>query len=401
MAIEQKDIEQVSEALEAKFTELTAKNDQALDGVKQEVSSALDQAKKLAEDVKSLQDYKDGLDEELKKAGRIKGQSGDNSKVEHKEAFMNFVKKGKEEGLAELEAKALNLGTDADGGYAIPEELDRSILELLRDQTPMRSVCGQITVGSDDGYRKLVDLKGTASGWVGETAARSATDTPTLTEIKPVMGEIYANPQATQRSLDDVFFNAEAWLNESVALEFTEQENAAFTSGDGTNKPRGFLAYGSAATDDASRAFGTLEHMVSGASADIAADDIIKIIYKLKAGYRNGAVFMCGTDVVADLMLLKDDNGQYLWRPGLEIGQSSTLRGYSVVENEDMPTKAAGANSLAFGNFQRGYKIVDRIGTRMLRDPFTNKPYVGFYTTKRVGGMLEDSQAIKLIQCAA
>lgn len=399
MTIEKKDIEQVADVLESKFNELKSVNDKALEAVKGELASAKDKAEKQAHELSELQSYKNALDEQLKKQGRIGGQ-GDSSVSEHKKAFEAFVRKGKDDGLLELEKKALNLGTDADGGYAIPEEFDQTILELLRDGTPMRSVCKQITVGSDDAYKKLVNLHGSASGWVGETTARPATDSPSLAEIKPFMGEIYANPEATQKSLDDIFFNVEQWLTSELALEFSEKENAAFTSGDASNKPKGFLDYTSAATADSARAFGTLEHMISGASAEITADDIIKIIYKLKAGYRNGAVFMGGTDTLAGLMLLKDLDGQYLWRPGLETGQSSTLRGYSYVENEDMPDKAASAKALAFGNFQRGYTIVDRIGTRSLRDPFTNKPYVGFYTTKRVGGMVEDSQAIKLIQCA-
>lgn len=398
MALEKKDIEQVSEVLEAKFGELTQSNDKALEAVKGEIKSANDVVTKLKEEVKELQNYKSELDKELAAKNRPGAAGG--IKQEHKAAFMNFVRKGKEEGLQELEQKALNLGTDADGGFAIAEELDRNILTMLRDETPMRAVSNVITVGSDDGYKKLVDLRGATSGWVGETEARPETGSPTLTTLTPTMGEIYANPQATQKSLDDMFFNAEQWLTSSVALEFTEKENAAFTSGNGTNKPIGFLSGPTAATADGARAFGTLEHMVSGASADIVADDIIKLIYKLKAGYRNGAVFMGGTGVLSDLMLLKDGNGQYLWRPGLEVGQSSTLRGYQFVENEDMPDKAAGANALAFGNFKRGYTIVDRIGTRMLRDPYTNKPYVSFYTTKRVGSMLEDSQAIKLLQLA-
>lgn len=399
MALEAKDIEQVSEALGAKFTELTEKNDKALEAVKGELKSANDTVSKLQEEVRELHEYKSELDKELAAKNRLGSTGG--VKDEHKKAFMNFVRKGNEAGLRELEEKALNLGTDADGGYAIAEELDRNILMLLRDETPMRAVSNVITVGSDDGYKKLVDLGGTTSGWVGETAARPGTNTPQLVPITPTMGEIYANPSATQKSLDDVWFNAEQWLTNSVAQEFTEQENTAFTVGDGSNKPIGFMAGPTSTDADSARAFGTLQHLVSGASADIAADDIIKLIYSLKKGYRNGAVFMGTTSVLEGLMLLKDTNGQYLWRPGLEIGQSSTLRGYSFIENEDMPDKAAGANALAFGNFRRGYTIVDRIGTRMLRDPYTNKPYVSFYTTKRVGSMLEDSQAIKLLQCAA
>lgn len=400
MPVTIEEVKEVAGELGEKFNELKSSNDKALDAVKGELAKTTDIVKKQAEIIVELQSYKSDLDAELKKTGRI-GKQADDAKVEHRKAFEGFIRKGDTTNLEDLQQKALNMGANDDGGFALPEELDTAILDLLRDGTPMRSVCNQITVGGD-GYKKLVNLHGTSSGWVGETAARPATNSPKLAELTPFMGEIYANPEATQKSLDDIFFNAEQWLESEIALEFMEQENVAFTSGDASNKPKGFLDYATAATADATRAFGTLEHLVSGASGAITADDVIRLIYKLKARYRMGASFMGNTNTLAELMVLKDtNNGQYLWRPGLEIGNSSTLRGYNFVENEDMPDVAAGANAIAFADFNRGYTIVDRMGTRTLRDPFTNKPYVGFYTTKRVGGMVTDSQAIKLIEIAA
>lgn len=400
MAIEQKDIEIIADTLEAKFDEFKEANDKRLDAVNSEKAELAGQVETLSKQVLELEKLKTELDEQLAAQAPGANQIGTNKvKEEHKNAFDHWMRKGVEDGLADLETKALNLGTDADGGFAVPEELDRSILDMLRDTTPMRGVCAQMTVGNE-GYKKLVNLHGANSGWVGETAARPATDSPQLAELAPFYGEIYANPEATQKSLDDMFFDAEAWLSSEVSLEFAEQENVAFTSGDGVNKPKGFLAYPTAAAGDKTRAFGTLEHMDSSAAGSIAADDIVHLIYKLKAGYRGGAVWMGGTDTLAGIMVLKDGADQYLWRPGLEIGESLTLRGYRFVENEDMPAVAGNAKALAFGNFQRGYQIVDRIGIRLLRDPFTNKPYVGFYTTKRVGGMLVDSQAIKLLNVA-
>lgn len=292
-----------------------------------------------------------------------------------------------------------NPNTDEDGGYAVPEALDRNILTLLKDEVVMRQEATVITVGGSD-YKKLVNLGGTASGWVGETDARSQTATSKLGLIEPFMGEIYGNPQATQKMLDDAFFNVEAWINSELATEFAEQEEIAFTTGDGTKKPKGFLAYESTDETDKVRAFGKLQHIVSGDATAVTADAIIKLIYTLRKAHRTGAKFMMNNNSLFAIRLLKDSEGNYLWRPGLELGQPSSLAGYGIAENEQMPDIAADAKAIAFGNFKRGYTIVDRIGTRILRDPYTNKPFVGFYTTKRTGGMLVDSQAIKLLKIA-
>ncbi|PBR21976.1 phage major capsid protein, partial [Escherichia coli] len=300
----------------------------------------------------------------------------------------------------ELERKALQVGNDEDGGYAIPEELDRTILTLLKDEVVMRQEATVITLGGSD-YKKLVNLGGTKSGWVGETDTRPETATSKLGLIEPFMGEIYGNPQATQKMLDDAFFNVEDWINSELALEFAEQEEIAFTSGDGSKKPKGFLAYESTDEDDKTRAFGKLQHIASGAASGVTADAIIKLIYTLRKAHRSGAKFMMNNSSLFAIRLLKDNDGNYLWRPGIELGQPSSLAGYGIVENEQMPDIAADAKAIAFGNFKRGYTIVDRIGTRILRDPYTNKPFVGFYTTKRTGGMLVDSQAIKLMKIGA
>lgn len=396
MALEQKDIDQVTEALGAKFEEMKAANDKELEAVKNEVKGA---ARNNAEEVKELQKLKDDYEALLAKQNRP-GNNNSASTDEHKEAFMNFMKKGADDGLAELQFKALNLGVDSDGGFAVPESIDTEISSVLTDANVMRQASRVIPVGGAE-YKKLVNLHGVGTGWVGEEEARPATGTPKLAQVTPFMGEIYANPQATQTMLDDVFFNAESWLAEEVRDEFASQEEAAFTSGDGTNKPKGFLAYGSDALADSARAFGTLQHKLTSGSGVITADDVKRFPYLLKAGYRKGAVYMGNGNTLADLMLLKDGNGNYLWRPGLTEGMPSTVNGQRFMENEAMPDTAAGAKALAFGNFKRGYYIIDRMGTRILRDPYTNKPFIGFYTTKRVGGMVVDSNAIKLLEVAA
>lgn len=396
MALDKKDLDTVTEALSAKFNEMKDTNDKELSAVKSELKG---EAEKFAHQVKELQALKDEIDESLKQKGRIGGNHGKDVD-EHKDAFIKFVKSGRDDGLQELELKALNLGAGEDGGFAVPEQLDADISSTLRDQNVMRLAANVITIGGAD-YKKLFNTHGTASGWVGEADERPATDAPKLKEITPFMGEIYANPQATQRMLDDVFFNAESWLAAELAEEFAEQEEVAFTTGNGTNKPKGFLAYTSTTETDTARAFGSLQHKLAAGTTVFTADEIKLMPFMLRSKYRKGAAFMGNGNTLAQIMLLKNTQGDYIWRPGLDEGVPALLAGYKYLENETMPDQAANAKALAFGNFKRGYTIVDRMGTRVLRDPLTNKPYVGFYTTKRVGGMVADSNAIKLMQMAA
>ncbi|HDZ8013878.1 TPA: phage major capsid protein [Citrobacter amalonaticus] len=400
MAVEPKDVEQVAQELQAKFDTFKEKNDKRLEAVEQEKGKLAGEVETLNGKLSELDELKSALEEELKQVKRPAGGAQSKAASEHKTAFLDFMRKGKDDGLRDLERKALQVGVDEDGGYSVPEELDRTILDLLKDEVVMRQEATTITVGGAN-YKKLVNLGGTASGWVGETDARPATDASKLGQIEPFMGEIYGNPQATQTMLDDAFFNVEDWINSELAIEFAEQEDIAFTSGNGTKKPKGFLAYASTLDPDKTRAFGTLQHILSGAAAGVTADAIIKLVYTLRKVHRNGAKFMMNNNSLFAIRILKDSEGNYLWRPGLELGQPSSLVGYGVAENEQMPDIAADAKAIAFGNFKRGYTIVDRIGTRILRDPYTNKPFVGFYTTKRTGGMLADSQAIKLLQIGA
>ena len=399
MAVEKKDIEDVAEALGKKFDEFKKTNDKRIDGLEEEKGKLSGQVDTLNEKLSELDELKSSLEKELIALKRPDG-TGTKAASEHKTAFMQFVRKGVEAGLGDLQAKALQIGVESDGGFAVPEELDRSIIELLRDTSPMRQVCNQITVGTPD-YKRLVNLGGNGAGWVGETAARPATNTPTLGNISAFMGEIYANPQATQTSLDDMFFDAEGWLSSEVGRDFSEREGNAFLLGDGVNKPKGLLAYPLLTTADDVRAFGSLQKLITGTAGTVTGDNLIDLIHALKAGYRANGTWMMGNLTVAYVRKLKDSEGNYLWRPGLEAGAPSVLLGYGITENEDMPDVAADANAIAFGDFKRAYTVVDRIGTRVLRDPYTNKPYVGFYTTKRVGGMLVDSQAVKILTLSA
>ena len=347
------------------------------------------------------------VDDLAKKANRpgAPGAEGDEAlQAEHKSAWLKWVRKGDDAGLADIERKAMNVGTPADGGYAVPIQQDRDIMRLLTDLSPMRQVCRVMTVGTE-GYRKLVNLGGTASGWVGETDARPATAGPTLAQLKPSFGELYANPEVTQKALDDIFFDVEGELSQDISESFAVLEGKAFLSGTGTNQPVGLLTAKTSAEADSARAFGTVQHIATGVADNFPAKDpadiLIDLIYSMKAGYRTGAQFMVNSMTLATMRKWKDGQGNYIWQPAIQNGQPGSIFGYGYVTNEDMPSAGAGAIPVVFGNFQQAYIIFDRVGIRSLRDPYTNKPFVGFYTTKRVGSMIANTQAVKFLKCAA
>lgn len=298
------------------------------------------------------------------------------------------------------ELKSISGTVPADGGYAVPRQIDAAIARELTAISPIRAIAQVVQTGSA-GYRKLVTTGGTASGWVSETAARPETDTPEFAEIAPPTGELYANPAASQAMLDDAGFDLENWLASEIALEFARAEGAAFVGGSGTNQPRGFLAAPTATTADDARAFGTLQYLGSGAAGGLgsAADTrLIDLVHTLKAGHRQGASFVMNSATLAEVRKLKTSDGAFVWQPGLVEGQPDRLLGYPVVETEDMPDIGAGTFPIAFGNFRHGYLIAERSATQVLRDPFTNKPFVHFYATKRVGGQVLDGDAIKLLK---
>ncbi|HVQ09361.1 MAG TPA: phage major capsid protein [Allosphingosinicella sp.] len=312
-----------------------------------------------------------------------------------------YLRKGLEAGV---ELKALSGATDAAGGYAVPEELDARIDRALTAISPIRAIANVVKVGTA-GYRKLVTTGGTPSGWVAETAGRPETATPVFREIAPPSGELYANPAASQAMLDDAAFDVEAWLADEIATEFARAEGAAFVSGNGTNRPKGFLAAPNSDEDDGARAFGTLQFLETGVAGGFPAsnpqDRLIDLVQALRPPYRQGALFVMNSATAARIRKFKTDDGAFLWQPGLVAGQPDTLLGYPVVEAEDMPDVAADSLSIAFGNFRAGYLIAERSETQILRDPFTNKPFVHFYATKRVGGQVMNSEAIKLLKFSA
>jgi HK97 family phage major capsid protein len=321
---------------------------------------------------------------------------------EHAAAFHSYVRKGEPGRLRDLESKALSVGSDPDGGYLVPDETETAVNRAVKDISPIRAISGVRQV-SGSVYKRPFATSGPDSGWVAETAERLQTNTPTLAELSFPTMELYAMPAATQSLLDDSAVNIDEWLAEEVRIAFAEQEGTAFVSGNGTNKPKGFLDYTKVA--NASWTWGEIGFVATGADGAFPAMDpgdvLINLIYAVKSGYRANAHFVMNRATQSVIRKLKDGDGTYLWQPQAKPGESPTLLGFPVAESEDMPDIATDSYSLAFGDFRRGYLIVDRVGIRVLRDPYSAKPYVLFYTTKRVGGGVSDFEAIKLLKFAS
>jgi HK97 family phage major capsid protein len=319
---------------------------------------------------------------------------------EHKQAFLGYLRTGRER---DLEAKAMSTDIDPNGGYLVPVQIDSTISKALRELSPMRQLANvvQITTGE---YSMLHSVGGTGYSWVGEKSERPETTGPRFEKRTPPLGEIYASPAITQNLLDDNNFNLESWLMDELAEAFGEGEGIAFINGDGINKPRGILTYDIANTADGVRSESVLQYVASGGAGAFASsnpsDKLITLVHSLKPRYRINAAWTMNTNTLEQIRTFKNTTGDYIWKAGLEAGQPDTLLGYPIFEDQSMPDISANSLSIAFGDFKRGYVIVDR-NTSMLRDPFTAKPYVLFYSTKRVGGGMRDFRAIKLMKFAS
>lgn len=388
------DVNKTIEELGRAFEEFKATHTQELNALKQGAGTADFQAKLDAINAAMDRHQKEIEDAHTKLAASQMGAGGKAVKdSEYTSAFEAHMRKG------DVQA-ALNKGAADEGGYLTPTEWDRTITDKLRDESPMRQLA-QVQSTSKAGWKKLFNLGGTGSGWVGETDARPETATPTLAELGFGHGEIYANPAATQQLLDDSEISIEAWLAGEAQAEFTEQEGAAFINGNGVNKPAGILTYVTGGANAAKHPFGAIPVVNSGAAADITSDSVLDLIYGLPKKYRQNARFLTNNLTIAKLRKLKDGQGNYLWQPSAQAGQPATLHGYGIAEDENMPDVAANALPIMFGDYKRGYLIIDRVGVRVLRDPYTKKPYVLFYTTKRVGGGVQNPECLRALQVAA
>ncbi len=384
------------------FESFKEANDRHLEELSKKMSSDVLTEDKLERINKAMDEQKRVLDHlALKNARPALGRSSGNvlDAIGHKQAFENYIRRGDEAGLRQMEAKALSASTNADGGYTVPEEIDNEIGRRLAAISPIRALATVRQVSSNV-LKKPFAVDGMTTGWVAETGARAETGTPQLSELTfPVM-ELYAMPAATPTLLEDSAVDIEAWIAGEVDIAFAEQEGSAFINGDGVNKPTGILNYATVAED--SWTWGKLGYVATSAAGDFAAtgpsDTIVDAIYSLKAGYRQNATILMNRKTQGDIRKFKDADGNYLWLPPTGPGQAASLMGYPVMESEDMPDAAADSMSIAVGDFRSGYLVVDRTGVQVLRDPYSAKPYVLFYTTKRVGGGVQNFEAIKLVK---
>ncbi|MCC0016632.1 MAG: phage major capsid protein [Rhodobiaceae bacterium] len=318
---------------------------------------------------------------------------------EAKQAFEAYVRRGDETRMRRLQEKSMTAGTGSEGGYLVAPETEIEIGRRLAQVSPIRAIASVRQISATT-YKKPFAVSGPAVGWVGETDARPETTAPTLAELEFPAMELYAMPAATQTLLDDTAVDIDAWIAQEVETAFAEQEGTAFVTGDGNKKPTGFLDYTQVA--EASWSWGNVGYLATGVDGDFAATDpadkLVDLVFALKAGYRGNAHFVMNRKTQGEVRKIKDADGNYLWQPGHQAGVPPTLMGFPVAEAEDMPDIGSAATPIAFGDFQRGYLVVDRIGTRILRDPYSAKPYVLFYTTRRVGGGVQDFGAIKLLK---
>ncbi|ETR75065.1 capsid protein [Afipia sp. P52-10] len=352
-----------------------------------------DKLEKINSSVGELQKAIDDANAKIAAMSVGAGGKGEVKDKEYTDAFRAHFRKG------DIQA-ALNKGADAEGGYLAPIEWDRTITDKLVQVSPMRQIASVQNI-STAGFTKLFNLRGTSSGWVGETAARPQTNTPQFGSMTFTPGEIYANPAATQAMLDDAEINLEAWLASEVETEFAYQEGLAFISGDGTNKPRGLLTFVTGGSAAAVNPLGAIQLKTAASATAVTSDELLDLVYMLPSAFTQDARWIMNRSVLGIVRKLKDGQDNYLWQPSYVAGQPSQIAGYPVTEMPGMPNMAASALPIAFGDFRRGYLIVDRVGVRVLRDPYSNKPYVHFYTTKRVGGGVQNPETIKALKMAA
>ena len=418
---EDQDLGKVIDKIGRGFEEYKSANDQRLKELAEKGAvdpTTKSKLEKLDAELDKLADLKKAVEELAIKASRP-GAGGDGKgavspeKKAYQDAFLNWMRNPSDP-QASMDLKAASKAvetravqtttlTGSAGGFALPEQIESTIARLSRDISPMRQIATVRTVGTSD-YKELFDVNGGAFEWVGETGTRGQTATADLAEVVPTMGTASARPRASEESLDDLFFDVEGWLSTTTAEALAQGESAAFVNGNGTNRPTGFLAGPTPLlTADGTRAFGTLQAVVSGQAAALptSLDTLIDMTAALRARYRANGTWAGNRRTLAGLRKFKDTTGQYLWQPSLQAGQPDSFMGYRVVEMEDMPDVAAGAFPLAFGDFREGYLIVDRAGLRVTRDDITLPGFVQWYIRRRVGGRIRNSEAIKLLRISA
>jgi HK97 family phage major capsid protein len=388
--------------LQRAFCAFKEANDERLTQIESRFGADVVTEEKLARIDRTLDDAQRKLDRAALEMSRPRLGAGapvDAAAKEHKSAFDLYMRAGESAGLKALEAKTLSAGSGPDGGYLVPIPEEREILRRLAHLSPIRAIASVRQI-STHSLRRAFSLQGPAAGWVAEADPRPQTANQQIADMTFPAMELYAMPAATQTLLDDAVVDVGQWIAEEVQTVFAEQEGAAFVNGDGVNRPHGFLAYPTIA--DANWSWTKIGYVATGVAGGFPAsnpsDVLFNLVYALRAGFRQNGKFVMGRRAQSMIRQFKTSTGEYLWAPPPAPNTPATLMNFPVIEAEDMPDPATDAFSIAFGDFERGYVVVDRLGVRVLRDPYSAKPYVLFYTTKRVGGGVQNFEAIKLLK---
>ena len=399
---EMKELKSAIDGMGSAFAELKKTNDVRLKQLEEKgavdplVEGALE---KINKEMDAKQDSIDKMEATMKRVALgNEAKEVDLDAKAHGDAFKGYLRKGEDANLADLQLKTLSVGVDSDGGYTVTPEMSSEILRTITETTPMRSLASVVTIGTD-AYQHLRRTGGAAiGGWVSEQGARSGSDSPTWGRLEIPTHELYAMPAATQKLLDDSSVNIESFLAEEISAVVGETENTAFTTGSGVGQPQGILSYAAGTADK------QIQQVNTGSSGAVTGDGLINLQGALKEGYQMNASWLMARATRTAIRLLVDGGSgtnQYLWQPGLVAGEPDTLLGKTITLGADMPALGANSLSIAYGDFKRGYKIVDRGGVTILRDPFSSKPNVLFYAVKRTGGGVTNFEAIKIQKAAA
>ena len=397
--MEATEIKKAIDGINTSFNEFKTKNDQRLAEIEKGRNDPLlkEQVESLIKEVQDYSEIKERLEKAETKLNRPalddKPNPDTGEPKELKLAVNRYLRKGVEIGPEEV--KLLAEGGDPTGGYWVEGEMSSAIIKKIYETSPVRQEATIETI-SGDALEIPEDLGEADVGWAAETQARPETDTPTIGMRRIPVHEIYAQPKATQMLLDDARINVEQWLGGKVSDKMGREENAAFINGNGVSRPRGILTYPAGMTNP-----GQIEQVNSGSAAALTGDGLRALFYALKSPYVMGAKWYMGRTSLEKISQLKDSDGRYVWQPGLKEGEPQSLLSHPIVRMEDMPAVVADSLSVMFGNYREAYTIVDRMGVRVLRDPYSSKPFVLFYTTKRVGGDVTNFEAMKIQKTAA
>jgi HK97 family phage major capsid protein len=399
--MDMEEIKQLVEELNRAFMEHKSKNDQRLAEIqKKGYADPLleEQVDRVAKEIQNLTEVKSRLEQVETKLerpgfGRHEIENSDPISRERKEAVTHYLRKG-EGFLTPQETKLLASDSDPDGGYWMTAEISQQAVKKIFETSPMRNIATVETI-STDALEIPEDLNEADSGWTSERSARTETNTPQIGVRRIPVHELYAMPKATQTLLDDSRIDVESWLSMKIADKMARIENSSFINGDGVGKPRGILTYSAGLTNP-----GQVQQINSGSASALTADGLRKLFYAVKSSYIPNARWMMSRSAIEEVSKLKDSSGSYIWQPGFQDGEPQSLLGHAIERMEDMPQVAANSLSVAFGDFRQAYTIVDRMGLRVLRDPFSSKPFVLFYTTKRTGGDVANFEAFAIQKTA-